>query len=106
MHELDDLLPRRDAPQRVAARCPLLHSRREVPGNPEVDVRFEQGEAHLAQCLVYVFVGEAPLIANAGEDRRQLVRERVEHAAYRLPDIPAMTVRQPGPLSLEGESLP
>ena len=81
VHQFDDLLPRRDASQDVAARRALLHLRREVARDPEVDVRLQQRETHLAQCLVDVLLGEPSLAADAIEDRGQLVRQRVEHTA-------------------------
>ena len=79
VHQFDDLLPRGDAAQDIAVGGPLLHLRREVARDPEVDVRLQQGEAHFAQRLVDVLVGKASLVPDAGEDGGELVRQRVEH---------------------------
>ena len=70
VHQFDDLLPRGDAAQDIAVGGPLLHLRREVARDPEVNVRLQQGEAHFAQRLVDVLVGEASLVPRCGRRRR------------------------------------
>ena len=50
---------------------PLLERRGEVLDHHEVDVRFEQGEAHLAQGLVDVVLGELAARADVGEHALQ-----------------------------------
>ena len=85
--ELDHLLAGRDAAERLVADRLLADGRHELPRDPEVDVRLQQGQTHLAQGLVDVAFGQAALVAEASEDGSELVSQRVEHAAQGIASL-------------------
>ncbi len=66
--EVDDLLARVDAGQKVRLQHSLPNASDEVPGHPEVDVGLQQRHAHVAQGRVYVLLGEPPPLTEAAED--------------------------------------
>src|SRR5581483_1882562 len=66
--DLDDLLSGREALRQVEPERPLLYPLGELPGDPDVDVGLEQGDADLAQDLVDVLFAQAAAAAQAGED--------------------------------------
>jgi hypothetical protein len=91
--DLDEVLARRD-PDLAAravphlgldlgAEAPLLHAGEERPGQRQVDVRLEQGEAHVAQGFVDAGFGE---LANAAEPVRGVLESLghgLEHGVLR-----------------------
>ena len=69
----------REALRDLRAERVLPHAGDELLYDLVVDVRFEQGEAHLAQGLVEVLLGDGAAAAEASEDALQLVGEGVKH---------------------------
>ena len=79
VHDLDHLLAGREALQDVLADRPRLHRGDEVLDDREVDVRFEQGEAHLAHGPRDGLLVELLATPKVAECRLELVGEGVEH---------------------------
>ena len=79
MHDLHDLLARREAAGDVLAERPLLHGRDELLHDLEVDVGLEQREADLARGPRDVLLGEAAATFEVSEGGLKLVGKRVEH---------------------------
>ena len=81
--DFDDLLPRLDAGDDLLAERLFLHAGDELLGDLEIDVRIEQGHAHLAQCLGdvgFADLAEAPEVA---EGFLEFIAERVKHGCER-----------------------
>src|SRR2546422_869771 len=76
---LDDLLGRRQRPQDVLAHGLLPHAVDEGADDFEVDVGLEEGDAHLAQGLLDVFLRQAAAAAQAVEDRLQARAQGIQH---------------------------
>jgi hypothetical protein len=73
MHDLDDLLSRRET---LCDLCPDgsgLHTRQERLHNGNVHIRLEQRESHLTHSAVYIVLGEAPLAAQPVKDAAESV---------------------------------
>ena len=81
MDYLDHLLARGDALQHLAAHGPLLDPVDQFPCDTEVDVGLQEGQADLAERLVHVPFGEAAAVAQAVEDRGELIGQGIEHAS-------------------------
>jgi len=73
VHDLHDLLGRRQALHDLGADCPLAHARNELLDDPEVHIGLEQGQPHLAQRGVDVLLCQPPV-------GRQLIENGVEFA--------------------------
>ncbi len=79
VHDLDDLLARRQALQHRLAERPLADAGDEVADDREVDVGFEQGEPDLAHRTRDRLLVERPLLPEVAESALQLVGQAVEH---------------------------
>jgi len=79
MDDLDHSLAGRNALEHVTADGLLFDRRHELARDLEVDVGFEQGQAHLAKRGVHVLFGDAALVAELGENAGELIGEVVEH---------------------------
>src|SRR3954467_10193261 len=77
--DLDDLLARVELADDLGAEAALLHGRRELLDDLEVDVGLEQREADLAHGLVDVVLGQRPVGADVGEGLLELLGQGVEH---------------------------
>jgi hypothetical protein len=80
MDDLDHLLGRGEAAGDLLAHGPLAHPGDEVLHHLEVDVRLQQGEAHLTEGGVDLGLGQPSVAPQAGEGLLQPVGEGVEHA--------------------------
>ena len=78
--DLDDLLRRRQALHHLGADGALADARDELLDDLEVDVGFEQRQAHLAQRGIDVLLGQAAARGQLIEDRVQLGLQALEHA--------------------------
>ena len=76
---LDDLLARRERLEDIAPHRALAHALEERADDLDVDVRFEQGQTHLAQRLGDVVLAEATEATQPLEDVVQPVAEPLEH---------------------------
>src|SRR5439155_4913603 len=79
VHDLDDLLRRREALRQVGADALLLDASDEALYDLEVDVGLEQREPDLAQDLVDLGLAHTAAASQAREDRVEAVGEGVEH---------------------------
>ncbi len=79
MHDLDHLLPRREALQDVLPESALLDGRGEVPRDLEIDVGLEQRETDLAHGPRDRLLVESAATAEPAERRLELVGQGVEH---------------------------
>src|SRR6516165_1909374 len=61
MYEADEVLLRREAPQYGFAECVLLHAFDELAYHADVDVGFQQRQAHVAERVLDVALGDLPL---------------------------------------------
>ena len=86
VHDLHDLLARREALLHVLAERALAHLRDELLDDAEVDVGLEQREAHLAHRAGDRLLVEDAAPAEVAEGALELVAERVEHRAAGYPD--------------------
>src|SRR4051794_26787510 len=77
--DLDDLLPRIELADDLRAEAALLHGRRELLDDLEVDVGLEQRETDLAHGPVDVVLGQRPVGADVGERLLELLGKGVEH---------------------------
>src|SRR5581483_9757745 len=77
--DLHDLLSGRKALRHLLAERTLLHGGGELLDDAEIDVGFEQREADLAHGFRDRLLVERSALAEAAEDRLQLVAEGVEH---------------------------
>ena len=79
MDDLHDLLARRQALEDVLPERALLDRRREVTGDLEIHVGFEERETDLAHRLRDRFLVEPSTAAEAAKCGLELVGEGVEH---------------------------
>src|SRR5205823_7126409 len=79
VHDLHDLLPRRQALEDLLAERALAHARGEIADDVEVDVSLEQSEADLAQCARDRLVVEPAALAQVAEGGAEAVGEGIEH---------------------------
>ena len=79
VHDLHDLLARRQALEDCLPHGTLADPRDEVAHHREVDVGLEQGEADLAHGARNRFLVESSLLAKIAEGALQLVGQAVEH---------------------------
>ena len=79
MHDLDDLLARREALQHVLTESALLDGRSEVARDLEIDVGLEQRETDLAHGFRDRLFVETAATAEPAECRLELVGQGVEH---------------------------
>ena len=79
VHHADQRLARREAADHFLAERLLLHARDEVLHHRQADVGVEQREAHFAQRLLDVVLGEARVAAQRLDDAGEALREGVEH---------------------------
>jgi hypothetical protein len=79
VHDVDDLLRGRERSEHFGAERLLLHPRRELAHDLEVDVRFEHRHAHFAKRLVEVLFGHHAPGAELLEGGLQLVGQGFEH---------------------------
>ena len=86
VHDLHDLLARREALLHVLAQRALAHPRDELLDDAEVDVGLEQREAHLAHGAGDRLLVEDTAPAEVAEGALELVAERVEHRPPGYPD--------------------
>ena len=99
VHDLHDLLARREALQHVLTESALLDGRREVARDLEIDVGLEQRETDLAHGLRDRLFVETAAAAEPAERRLELVGEGVEHgrtvyvAALSAPRLGSWIVR-------------
>ena len=54
----------------------------DLTDDAEVDIRLQQGDAHLAQGLVEVLLAYGAVAGEAAENTLELVAERVEHKPF------------------------
>jgi hypothetical protein len=80
VHDLHDLLTRREALQHLGTRCTLLHRGDELLDDLEVDVGLEQRESDLTGRPGQVLVGKTATAGQVAESGLELVGEGVEHA--------------------------
>ena len=82
MDDLDDLLARSEALRQVDPDQLLADPSDEVPDDPQVDVRLQEGQPDLPQRLVDVGFAQPAAAAQAAEDGIEAIGEALEHAAY------------------------
>jgi hypothetical protein len=80
VHHLHDLLRGRDRGEDVLADGLLLDAVDEGADHLEVDVRLQERDAHLAERLLDVLLGQAAAPAELVEDRLKPATQGVEHA--------------------------
>ena len=80
MHDLDDLLARREALQHLLADGALPHAPDEVLDDLEIDVGLEQREPDLAHRLRDRLVVELAALTEVAEGALEPVGKGVEHA--------------------------
>ena len=83
MHELDEVLLRREAPQHLLAERVPLHGVDEVAHDRDVHVRFEQRQAHVTERFLDVALRDPPLALQLAEERVELLAEGLEHQGER-----------------------
>ena len=81
MHDLDELLARREALREVGADRSFLDAIDEGTRDAHVHVGFEEGPPDLASDLVDVLLRQPPPVADAAEDAFETVGQRVEQGA-------------------------
>ena len=81
MHDLDDLLSGRDAPEHFLAERAFDAGVREFLDDFVADIGFEQGRADFAQSVAGVRLADDGGAAQLSEDGVQVFRERFKHAA-------------------------
>ena len=90
--DADDLLAGRDRGQNLLPEPLLAHAGDEVTDDLEVDVRFEERDAHLAQGFVELLLADAAAGAEASEGVLESFGEGVEHAS----SVPKAATRRLG----------
>ena len=83
VHDLHDLLPRRQRLEHVLADGLLADAVDEALDDLEVDVGFEEGHAHLAEGLLDVLLRQPAESAEPVEDTREATGQAVEHGSRR-----------------------
>ena len=83
VHELDEVLLRREAPQHLLAERVPLHGVDEVAHDRDVHVRFEQRQAHVTERFLDVALRDPPLALQLAEERVELLAEGLEHQGER-----------------------
>src|SRR5262249_28074541 len=78
--DLHHLLAGSEAAEHFLADCPLADPLHEALHDLEVDVGLEQGDAHLAEGLLNVLLGQAAGSTEAVEDAFEALRQGFEHA--------------------------
>src|SRR2546423_14109223 len=81
MKNLNDLLAGRDAAQDFLAESLLFDPANEILRDLEIDVRFEQRQAHLPERVIDVGLADRPMTAKILEDVLKLVAELRKHDA-------------------------
>ena len=84
MHNLDDLLCRRQAAHDFRAHGPFLDRGHKILDHLEVDVRFQQSKAHLAHGRVDVRFRQFALAAQLVKDSLEFVSETLKHCVARF----------------------
>ena|SRR5205823_4778344 len=79
MKNLNDLLARRDTAQDFLAQSFFLYAGDKTFRDLEIDIRFEQREAHLPQRVVNVRLADRAVTAQVLEDVLKLIAELREH---------------------------
>src|SRR3954469_7056648 len=79
MKNLNDLLTRRDAAEHFLAERLLLDPSDELLGNLEIDIRFQQREAHLPERVIDVGFADRAMTAKVLKDVLKLVAELRKH---------------------------
>ena len=64
--------------QHIGAQGPLFYLGHEIPGHPEIHVRFQQGAADLPQGFVNILFGQASPILKTLEDSGELICQVIE----------------------------
>jgi len=64
----------------LCADCPLSDAIDEVFGHLEVDISFQQGHAHFAQCCVDIILGQPAFAAKLLKDGLQAITQALEHS--------------------------
>src|SRR5690606_793446 len=80
--DLDHLLGRGKALQHLLPDGPLAHPSEELPDDFEVDVRFEEGKAHLPQGRLDILFAELAPPSQLLKDRLQPLREAFKHSSH------------------------
>src|SRR6476619_2933091 len=88
MKDLNDLLAGSDAPQYFFAQRLLLDASHELLGDLEIDIRFKQGEAHLAEGVVDVGLADRSMTAKILKDVLELVAELRKHGGTESASAP------------------
>jgi hypothetical protein len=83
--------------EHIGAERALPHAGDELADDLEVDVRLEQGDAHLAEGLVEVLLADGAVRAQLAEDALEAFGQRVEHTATFYKNGGWKRVRKPSP---------
>ena len=89
VHDLDDLLRRREALHHLGADRALTHARHKLLDDLEVHVRFEQRQADLAQRDIHVLLGQPTA-------RGELIKDGVQFGLQALEHIPPISRAKAG----------
>ena len=84
MHRADHVLPRREALEHLLADGVRAHGRDEVLHDLKMNVGLEERDAHLAQGILDVLLGQLPAAAQALEDGIESCAQIVEHGFVTL----------------------
>ena len=84
VHDLDDLLGRRQAAHDFGAHGPFLDRGHKILDHFEVDVRFQQGQAHFTHGRVDVRFRQFALAAQLVKDSLEFVSKTLKHCVARL----------------------
>ena len=101
--------PTVDIDSGIGAQGPLLYPGHEIPGHPEIHVRFQQGAADLPQGFVNILFGQASLVLKPLENPGELVGQIIKQYFNPLPaGVPFISeiVGESVPASPENPSLP
>jgi hypothetical protein len=79
MDELDEVLLGREAPQHLLAEGVALDGLDELLDDADVDVGLEERQAHVAQRLLDVLLGDLSLAAQLAPQAVELLAQGVEH---------------------------
>ena len=93
--DLHDLLARSQALREVHPDELLADPRDEIPDDPQVDVRLQQGQPDLPQRLVDVGLAQPAPSAQPAEDRVEAVGQALEHRAGGTSDMGRFSLDDP-----------